>query len=57
MNVIVFKTIEHDVVQKPVPTLWHHALGFGSGNSRPKTHISGININVLHQIEWQLLLR
>ena len=26
MNVIVFKNIEHDVTQKPVPTFWHHAL-------------------------------
>ena len=26
MNVIVFNKMEHDVAQKPVPTIWHHAL-------------------------------
>ena len=26
INAIAFYKIEHDVIQKPVPTLWHHAL-------------------------------
>ncbi len=30
MNVIAFNKIEHDVIQKPVPTFWHHALA-GTG--------------------------
>ena len=26
MNVIDFNRLEHDVIKKPVPTFWHHAL-------------------------------
>ena len=29
MNAMVFKTMEHDVAQRPVPTFWHHALATG----------------------------
>ena len=40
MNVIVFNKMEHDVTQKPVPSLWHHALGFQCARFRfPKADV------------------
>ncbi len=35
MNVIAFNKIEHDVIQKPVPTFWHHALGQLARDAKP----------------------
>ena len=40
MNVIVFNNIEHDVIQKPVPTFWHHALDFQSNRKSPAVPVS-----------------
>ncbi len=52
MDVIAFNKIEHDVIQKPVPTFWHHALDHDVVSSK---RADDMNVMAFNKIEHDVI--